>query len=98
MLKESGQVGKDELIVVVNHHEKLDGSGYPHGLKGDEIHPYARIAAVADVFDALTTKRPYKAAARSFPALKIMRDEMASGLDQDILNEFVQLMAGEDDE
>ena len=97
MLKESGQVGKDELIVVVSHHEKLDGSGYPHGLKGDEIHPYARIAALADIFDALTTKRSYKEAANSFPALKIMRDEMAIGLDQDLFQEFVQLMAGEDE-
>lgn len=42
------------------HHEALDGSGYPHGLKGDEIPLEARIVAVADVFDALTTARPYK--------------------------------------
>ena len=95
MLKESGEVGKDELIVVVSHHEKLDGSGYPHGLKGDEIHPYARVAALADIFDALTTKRSYKGAAESFPALKIMRDEMADGLDQELFNEFVQLMGGD---
>jgi HD-GYP domain-containing protein (c-di-GMP phosphodiesterase class II) len=97
MLKESGKVGKDELVVVVNHHEKLDGSGYPHGLKGDAIHPYARIAALADIFDALTTKRAYKDAVRSFPALKIMRDEMASKLDPELFQEFVQLMAGEDE-
>jgi HD-GYP domain-containing protein (c-di-GMP phosphodiesterase class II) len=95
MLKESGKVSKDELIVVASHHEKLDGSGYPHGLTGDEIHPYARIAALADIFDALTTKRPYKAAAQSFPALKIMRDEMAGGLDRELFHEFVELMGGE---
>jgi HD-GYP domain-containing protein (c-di-GMP phosphodiesterase class II) len=95
MLKESGEVGKDELIVVLGHHEKLDGSGYPHGLTGDNIHPYARIAALADIFDALTTKRAYKGAVRSFPALKIMRDEMASGLDPNLFHEFVQLMGGD---
>jgi HD-GYP domain-containing protein (c-di-GMP phosphodiesterase class II) len=44
------------------HHEKFDGSGYPQGLKGDQIHPFARIVAVADVFDALIQKRCYKPA------------------------------------
>ncbi len=46
--------------IVRAHHESLDGSGYPHGLKGDEIPLEARIVSVADVFDALTTERPYK--------------------------------------
>jgi HD-GYP domain-containing protein (c-di-GMP phosphodiesterase class II) len=95
LLKESGKVSKEALIVVQNHHEKVDGSGYPHGLSGGDIHPYARIATLADIFDALTTKRPYKLAERSFPALTIMRDEMADGLDEDLFAEFVQLMGGE---
>lgn len=51
---------KDTKDVILNHHEKVDGSGYPDGLKGDEIPLVARIFAVADVFDALTSKRPYK--------------------------------------
>lgn len=49
-------------IVAASHHEKYDGSGYPKGLKGDEIPLYGRIVAVADVFDALTSVRPYKKA------------------------------------
>jgi len=58
---------KDELLqaahcVALTHHEKWDGSGYPHGLRGDEIPIYGRLVAIADVFDALTTARPYKAA------------------------------------
>lgn len=92
MLIESEKMDSDALIVVEGHHEKLDGSGYPLGLGGDDIHPYARIAALADIFDALTTKRSYKPAERSFPALTIMRDEMNAGLDQELLKEFVQLM------
>jgi HD-GYP domain-containing protein (c-di-GMP phosphodiesterase class II) len=49
-----------QLMVVYQHHERLDGSGYPCGLTGNEIDPWARICAVADVFDALTCQRPYR--------------------------------------
>lgn len=49
-----------QLMMVYQHHEKLDGSGYPTGVFGDEIHPWARICCVADVFDALTCQRPYR--------------------------------------
>jgi response regulator RpfG family c-di-GMP phosphodiesterase len=53
---------KAAAVIAHQHHEKYDGSGYPQGLKGDTIHPYARIVAVADVFDALSHKRCYKEA------------------------------------
>lgn len=58
---------KDALLeaaysVALTHHEKWDGSGYPHGLRGEEIPLFGRIVAIADVFDALTTARPYKSA------------------------------------
>ena len=46
--------------VALQHHEREDGSGYPHGLRRDEIHPYARITAVADVYSAMTTNRVYQ--------------------------------------
>ncbi len=49
-------------IIAGQHHERWNGSGYPRGLKGEEIHLYARICAIADVFDALTSERPYKKA------------------------------------
>jgi len=51
---------KAAAVIAHQHHEKYDGSGYPQGLKGEQIHPYARIVAVADVFDALTHERCYK--------------------------------------
>jgi putative two-component system response regulator len=61
------KMGEDSLLwtafeIVYGHHEKWDGSGYPNGVKGDKIPLSARIAAVADVFDALTSSRPYKRA------------------------------------
>ena len=49
-------------VIAYEHHEKWDGTGYPRGLKGEDIHPYARVVAIADVFDALTHKRAYKEA------------------------------------
>ena len=49
-----------QLMMVYQHHERLDGSGYPTGVAADEIHPWAKICAVADVFDALTCQRPYR--------------------------------------
>lgn len=95
LLRASGQVGEEALIIVRDHHEKLDGSGYPRGLRGDSVHRYARIASLADIFDALTTRRPYKLAERSFPALQIMRNEMGEGIDKDLFKEFVLLLGAE---
>jgi len=58
--KSDRKLMKASAIIAYEHHEKWDGSGYPRGLKGEEIHIYGRIVAVADVFDALTHKRIYK--------------------------------------
>jgi putative two-component system response regulator len=77
------------LPIIRHHHEKQDGSGYPDGLKGDQIPITARILQVTDVYDALTTDRPYRKALSSEKALAIMRDEMRRGWwDRSILEEF----------
>lgn len=82
---------KSQIILdsVAYHHEKLDGGGYPKGLKDGEIPYYAQIIAVADVFDALTTKRSYKDALGSFAALRVMRDKMEGHLAQKPLNALI---------
>lgn len=67
--------------IIACHHEKLDGSGYPKGLSGDTIPLEARIVAVADVFDALTSRRPYKLAWTNREALALMRTESWSKFD-----------------
>lgn len=61
MLVESGTVGERVLDVCLHHHGKIDGSGYPHGLKDAEISLFAKMGAVCDVYDAITSNRPYKA-------------------------------------
>jgi putative nucleotidyltransferase with HDIG domain len=62
MLKQSGTASEAVLDVALHHHEKFDGSGYPHNLKGDAISLMARMGAVCDVYDAITSNRPYKKA------------------------------------
>lgn len=67
------------LPIIRHHHEKLDGSGYPDGLRGEAIPLLARILQTADVYDALATDRPYRAALPHEEALRIMREEAARG-------------------
>ncbi|GFK95410.1 Cyclic di-GMP phosphodiesterase response regulator RpfG [Fundidesulfovibrio magnetotacticus] len=66
-------------VIAISHHERWDGTGYPHGVAGPSIPIFGRICAVADVFDALTTPRPYKEAFPNEKALAIMREEQEKG-------------------
>ncbi len=81
------------LPIIRHHHEKLDGSGYPDGLKGDQIPLAARIMTVVDVYDALTTERPYHAAMSSEKTLELMGQEVQKGWrDPHIFSEFRNLL------
>jgi putative nucleotidyltransferase with HDIG domain len=79
-------------IIAGQHHEKLDGTGYPHGLKGNELNELARMAAIVDVFSALTDRRCYKPPMEPEKALQIMTDEMSTHLDRSMLRLFVDLL------
>jgi len=77
------------LPIIRHHHEKQDGSGYPDGLKGDQIPLTARILQVTDIYDALSTDRPYRKALPAEKAFAIMRDEVKRGWwDGSVLAEF----------
>jgi len=77
--------------IVRHHHERLDGSGYPDGLRGDRIPLLAQITAIVDVFDALTTTRPYKQAMSAERAFEELANEAARGLHRrDLIDAFVQ--------
>jgi putative two-component system response regulator len=65
--------------IVRHHHERLDGSGYPDGLKGADVPLLAQVVAVVDVFDALTTDRPYRAALPTLAAYKMLREQSRNG-------------------
>jgi putative two-component system response regulator len=67
------------LPIIRHHHERWDGSGYPDGLRGDQIPLLARVLQIADIYDALTSERPYKAAFTPVAAIGIMREETKRG-------------------
>jgi HD-GYP domain-containing protein (c-di-GMP phosphodiesterase class II) len=77
--------------IAYGHHEKLDGSGYPRRLAGEQIPLQARMMTISDIFDALTAQdRPYKRAVSPTVALDILHDEAGQGkLDKDLLEIFV---------
>ncbi len=82
------------LPIIRHHHEKLNGSGYPDGLKGDNIPLTARVLQIVDVYDALTTERPYKQALSPAEAFTTMEDEVRRGWwDRDLFQQF-QLEVG----
>ena len=74
------------------HHERWDGSGYPEGLKGEEIPLPARIIAVADVFDALVTRRPYKAPLPPYKAIEIIESSKGKHFDPDVVDVFMKIV------
>jgi HD-GYP domain-containing protein (c-di-GMP phosphodiesterase class II) len=79
--------------IAASHHERWDGAGYPAGLKGTEISLAARIVAVADVYDALSTKRPYKDALPHKQCVEYIRNEAGRHFDPDLVEVFVDIEA-----
>jgi diguanylate cyclase (GGDEF)-like protein/putative nucleotidyltransferase with HDIG domain len=78
--------------LILSHHERWDGKGYPTGLKADEIPLGARILAVVDYYDALTSERPYHKAMTSEAALGLLRQESGKALDPDLVGRFMELL------
>ncbi len=91
ILKKFNALTEETEIIVSQHHERYNGKGYPKGLERDEIHIYAKICAIADVFDALTSFRPFRKKYSSFRALTIMKKEMYRDFDPEFFGKFVKL-------
>ena len=75
-----------EVLAVLYHHERLDGSGYPYGLRAEAIPIEARIVAVADTYDALTSDRPYRKACSDAEARRVLIEEAGARLDERAVN------------
>jgi response regulator RpfG family c-di-GMP phosphodiesterase len=87
MLKNSSKVIMKTASIIANeHHEKYNGKGYPQGLRGEEIHIYGRITAVADVFDALCSERVYKKAWPLEQVVELFKNEIAQQFDPDLVD------------
>jgi HD-GYP domain-containing protein (c-di-GMP phosphodiesterase class II) len=94
LLKQGGEIKDTVLAIVGEHHEQCSGKGYPKGLKADDIHFYAKIAILADVFDAITTNHTYKQGASTYEAIRIMQHEMAEAFNPELLRSVVLMMDG----
>ncbi len=82
---------RDALDVIHYHHEKFDGQGYPNGMQKDEIPLNARIFAIVDVFDALTSDRPYRSAYRLEKAQEVMKEGAGTHFDPELLEVFLKI-------
>ncbi len=91
ILDETGFLTAEAELIVLQHHERADGTGYPRGLKGHEIHEYGRICSIADVFDALTSRRSYHKERTPYEALELMREQMLGHFERDLFERFVLL-------
>ena len=79
--------------IVRHHHERLDGTGYPDGLRNGEVPLLAQIVSVVDIFDALTTQRPYRAARPIEEAFEVLADEASRGWrDRVLIDAFVDVV------
>jgi len=90
------QIGEEEYlhnakIIAEYHHERWNGKGYPHGLKGEEIPLQGRILAVVDVFDAIVSKRPYKEAATDDEAFNLIESDIGEYFDPQIVKVFLEV-------
>lgn len=102
IMKTHAQIGADILSgddspmmamareIALTHHEKWDGSGYPNGLEGDAIPLVGRISALADVFDALTSERPYKKAWKVEDALNLIKEQSGKHFDPQLVEYFIE--------
>ena len=85
-------LSEESLDIILHHHEKWNGGGYPHGLSYQQITPFARIACISDGFDALTSKREYRNAFKPFEALTLMKKKMIGKFYQPYLDIFIQFL------
>lgn len=90
LLREGGTASEGALDVSLHHHEKVDGSGYPHGLRGDQISLLAKMGAVCDVYDAITSNRPYKTGWDPAESIRKMAEWREGHFDEVVFQAFVK--------
>jgi HD-GYP domain-containing protein (c-di-GMP phosphodiesterase class II) len=91
-LCEKGGLDFGQLMMVYQHHERMDGTGYPVGVLGNEIHPWARMLAVVDVFDTMTAKRPESRPAAIEQVLDYQRQHAGTQFDREVVECWISAM------
>ena len=86
---------REALPIVAQHHEWFNGKGYPEGLSGKEISLHARIFAVADCYDALTSSRPYREGLPKEQVLVMLQEKSGSQFDPDVVEAFVRMITAD---
>lgn len=92
LLAEQGNLSDEALLAALEHHERYDGSGYPRGLSGDAISHIGHLAAIADTFDAISSRRPYKGALFPHKSLGIMYQMRQKQFHPELLERFVRMI------
>lgn len=90
LVSQEENISEVVLSVVQDHHERLDGSGYPEGKKGDQINTYGRMAAIIDSYDSMTSDRPYRAGVTPTTALKKLLSDTSGKYDQSLVQQFIR--------
>lgn len=90
MLSESGNFNEDIILGVLQHHERMDGTGYPDGIRGDKIHRYAKIIGICDIYHALTSRRVYKDKESPLKVAEYIREESFTRIDPFITQVFLK--------
>ena len=97
LLNKLNIMNNETKVIVLQHHERRNGKGYPRGLKDNEIHMYSKICSIADVFEALTSYRPYRSSDKknisSFEALMTLKNEMSDEFEPYFFQNFVQMFS-----
>lgn len=91
LIKETDITPEESYYPILQHHERENGSGYPEGLKADEIHPYSKIVAIVDAFDAMTTQRIYRDAKTTFQTFEELTNEKGA-YNRKLLERFIMLL------
>jgi HD-GYP domain-containing protein (c-di-GMP phosphodiesterase class II) len=89
---------QSEAKAILYHHERVDGKGYPNGLKSDELSPFAKILIAADSYDAMTTDRPYRNALTNKEAIKELKTNSGTQFDPNIAETMIEIITEEQEQ
>lgn len=91
ILRDAESLTESSRLITLQHHEKIDGSGYPYQLKGNQVHEFSQLCALADIYDALTAERSYKKGMTTFEALKLIKERMNQHFDERLIKGMLGL-------